>query len=87
MSFDEDDLAWAEEAWDAYHNATKDLHQSLNTVLSHISCNPDDALVRKRRMYRPPLFVVDVPGDDAWVVIWRPGDEVPEIHYVGPDPF
>jgi hypothetical protein len=86
MSVD-DDPAWDLDVWNAYETATADLHNALNTVLSRIAEHPEDLSGRRLRMYRPPVFVVEVPGDDGWVVMWRPGEEGPEIHYVGPDPF
>lgn len=86
MEFTED-LAWTDEAWDAYQAAPGDLHRALNATLSRIGLHPDSNDVRRRRMQNPPLYVVAVPGPDDWVVMWRPGAEVPEIHYVGPDPL
>lgn len=83
----DEELAWADEAWHAYQRAPGDLHDALNGVLQRIAEHPEDLSIRRRRMQRPPLFVVGVPGNDRWVVMWRPGDDVPEVHYIGPDPF
>jgi hypothetical protein len=82
----EDELAWVPDAWDAYRDAPAKTHSALEKVLAHIAEHPEDQSVRPRRMYDPPLFVANVPRE-GWVVMWCPGTEVPEIHYVGPDPF
>ncbi len=86
MELDEE-LAWAIEAWDAYQAAPPVLHDTLNRLLVHIVEHPGDQMLRRRRMQHPPLFVVSVVGPDRWVVMWRLGEEGPEVHYVGPDPF
>jgi hypothetical protein len=82
----EDELAWVPEAWDAYRSAPSKTRSALAMVMARIAEHPEDQFVRRRRMHNPVLFVANVPGED-WVVMWRLGEEVPEIHYVGRDPF
>ncbi len=83
------ELAWAIEAWDSYKSCeTADpvLYKRLSGRLRELASNSQRLNLRRIRMQHPPLFgiAVEGPNDGEWLILWKPGEEVSEIHYVGP---
>jgi hypothetical protein len=65
------------------------LYLALKATLTALLADPGSREVRQLR-YRPDTWGTRVNvGDDRWLILWRPasaGDDVIEIHYLGPAP-